>query len=126
MELLNIVCRMHLRQKFLIREIKQRTALSRNMVTRHLAANTIESIFAKPERTSKHDPVAEKLGAWLMIDAWKSRKQRRTLKQLHADFVVLGSERVKRQMAHIKLAPSQAFLLCACPLQTYETLYDAL
>ena len=90
MGLLNIIRRMHLRQKLSIREISRRTGLSRNTVTRHLAANTIEPIFATPDRPSKLDPLAEKLAAWLKTEAGKSRKARRTLKQLHGDLVALG------------------------------------
>ncbi|HMT72088.1 MAG TPA: IS21 family transposase [Saprospiraceae bacterium] len=179
MGLLNIIRRMHLRQELSIREISRRTGLSRNTVTRHLAANTIEPIFATPERPSKLDPFAEKLAAWLKTEAGKSRKARRTLKQLHGDLValgftgsygrvaafargwrtdrqreqqttgrgtfvplsfrpgeafqfdwsedyaVLGGERVKLQMSHMKLAHSRAFLLRAYPLQTHEMLFDA-
>ena len=90
MGLLNIIRRMHLRQKLSIREISRRTGLSRNTVSRHLAANTTEPIFATPERPSKLDPFAEKLAAWLKTEAGKSRKERRSLKQLHADLVALG------------------------------------
>ena len=42
MGLLNIIRRMHLRQKLSIREIARLTGVSRNTVTKHLAANTIE------------------------------------------------------------------------------------
>jgi DNA-binding transcriptional ArsR family regulator len=90
MGLLNIIRRMHLRQKLSIREISRRTGLSRNTVTRHLVANTIEPIFATPERPSKLDPFAEKLAAWLKTEAGKSRKARRTLKRLHGDLAALG------------------------------------
>ena len=90
MGLLNIIRRMHLRQKLSIREIARLTGVSRNTVTKHLAANTIEPIFATPERQSKLDPFAEKLVSWLKTEAGKSRKERRTVKQLHADLLVLG------------------------------------
>ena len=90
MGLLNIIRRMHLRQNLSIREIARRTGLSRNTVTKHLAAGTIEPTFATPERPSKLDPFAEKLAGWLKTEAGKSRKQRRTLKQLHADLDALG------------------------------------
>jgi hypothetical protein len=60
MGLLNIIRRMHLRQKLSIREIAPLTGVSRNTVTKHLAANTIEPKFAMPERQSKIDPFAEK------------------------------------------------------------------
>ena len=42
MGLLNIIRRMHLRQKLSVREIARRTGLSRNTITKHLAADTIE------------------------------------------------------------------------------------
>lgn len=90
MGLLNIIRRMHLRQKLSIREIARLTGVSRNTVTKHLAANTIEPKFATPDRQSKIDPFAEKLAGWLKTEAGKSRKQKRTMKQLHADLVVLG------------------------------------
>jgi transposase len=179
MGLLNIIRRMHLRQKLSIREIARLTGVSRNTVTKHLAANTIEQKFATPERASKLDPFAEKLAGWLKTESGKSCKQRRTVKQLHADlvalgftgsyarvaafarswradrqheqqttgrgtfvplhfdpgeafqfdwsedFAVLGGERTKLQMAHIKLSYSRAFLLRAYPLQTHEMLFDA-
>ena len=179
MGLLNIIRRMHLRQELSIREISRRTGLSRNTVTRHLASDTIEPRFATPDRPSKLDPFAGKLADWLKSEAGKSRKQRRTMKQLHADlvalgfngsygrvaafarrwrddrqreqqtagrgtfvplsfrpgeafqfdwsedFAVLGGERTKLQMAHIKLSHSRAFLVRAYLLQTHEMLFDA-
>lgn len=90
MGLLNIIRRMHLRQKLSVREIARRTGLSRNTITKHLAADTIEPKFATPDRSSKLDPFAKKLAGWLKTEAGKSRKQRRTLKQMHADLVKLG------------------------------------
>jgi transposase len=90
MGLLNIIRRMKLRQKLSIREIARRTGLSRNTVTKHLAADTVEPKFAAPERQSKLDPFAAKLAGWLKTEAGKLRKQRRTLKQLHADLASLG------------------------------------
>jgi transposase len=179
MGLLNIIRRMSLRDKLSIREIARRTGLSRNTITKHLASGTIEPKFATPDRPSKLDPYAGKLAAWLKTEAGKSRKQRRNLKQLHADlvalgfsgsygrvaafardwradrqreqqttgrgtfvplafrageafqfdwsedFAVLGGERTKLQVAHIKLSHSRAFLVRAYLLQTHEMLFDA-
>ncbi len=179
MGLLNIIRRMHLREKLSIREIARRTGLSRNTVSKHLAANTIEPKFATPDRPSKLDPFSGKLAGWLKTEIGKPRKQRRTLKQMHADlvklgftgsynrvaafsrdwradrqreqqtagrgtfvplsfspgeafqfdwsddFAILGGERTKLQMAHIKLSHSRAFLLRAYLLQTHEMLFDA-
>ena len=164
-----------LEPKLPIREIARRTGLSRNTVKKYLKEGTIEPVFATPERSSKLDPFAEKLAGWLKTEAGKSRKQRRTLKQLHADlvklgftgsynrvaafarqwradrqreqqttgrgtfvpltfrpgeafqfdwsedFAVLGGERTKLQVAHIKLSHSRAFLIRAYLLQSRNT-----
>ncbi len=179
MGLLNIIRRMALREKLPLREIARRTGMSRNTIKKYLNAGTIEPKFATPERQSKLDPFSEKLAGWLKTEAAKSRKQRRTLKQLHADlvvlgfdgsynrvaafardwradrqrdqqttgrgtfvplsfrpgeafqfdwsedFAVLGGERTKLQVAHIKLSHSRAFLVRAYLLQTHEMLFDA-
>ncbi len=90
MGLLNIIRRMALREKQSIREISRRTGLSRNTIAKYLSAGTIEPTFTVPERPSKLDPFADKLAGWLKTEAGRSRKQRRTLKQLHADPVALG------------------------------------
>lgn len=179
MGLLNVIRKLRLREKLPIREIARRTGLSRNTIKKYLNSGAIEPSFATPDRPSKLDPFAEKLAAWLKTEAGKSRKQRRTLKQMHADLVklgftgsygrvaafarnwrtnrqreqqttgrgtfvpltfqpgeafqfdwsedygLLGNERTKLQMAHIKLSHSRAFLLRAYPLQTHEMLFDA-
>jgi transposase len=179
MGLLNIIRRMSLREKLPVREIARRTGLSRNTITKYLKAGTVEPKFATPERTSKLDAFAGKLAVWLQREAGKSRKQRRTLKQLHADLValgftgsygrvaafsrawradrqreqqttgrgtfvplafrpgeafqfdwsedyaILGGERTKLQVAHIKLSHSRAFLVRAYLLQSHEMLFDA-
>ena len=54
------------------------TGVSRNTVTKHLAAGTIEPVFSTPDRPSKLDPFADNLAAWLKTEAGRSRKQRRT------------------------------------------------
>ena len=90
MGLLNIIRRMSLREKLSIREISRRTGLSRNTITKHLNAGTIEPQFTTPDRQSKLDLFADKLAGWLKTEAGKSRKQRRTAKQLHEDLVKLG------------------------------------
>ena len=177
MGLLNIIRRMHLRQKLSVREIARRTGLSRNTVSKHLAADTVEPKFATPERPSKLDPFAEKLAGWLKTNAGKPRKERQTLKKMHADlvtlgftgsynrvaafardwradrqreqhttgrgtfvplafrpgeafqfdwsedFAVVGGERTKLQVAHIKLSHSRAFLLRAYSLEFAKVAY---
>ena len=90
MDLLSVIRRWRFRQKMSIREIERRTGLSRNTIRKYLRAATVEPQFKVPKRPSKLDPFAEKLSGWLRIEAGKSRKQKRTAKQMHADLVALG------------------------------------
>jgi transposase len=73
-----------------IREISRRTGLSRNTIRKYLRAGIVEPQFCRPARPSKLDPFAEKLSGWLVTEQRKSRKERRTAKQMHADLVELG------------------------------------
>ena len=50
----------------------------------------VEPRFKVPDRRSKLDAFADKLSGWLQSEASKSRKQKRTIKQLHADLISLG------------------------------------
>src|SRR5690554_3384371 len=179
MAFLSIIRRWALREHVPIREIARRTGRSRNTIRKELRSGSVEPKFIVPERPSKLDPYAAKLAGWLKTEAGKSRKQRRTVKQLHADLValgftgsynrvaafarewradrhrelqttgrgtfvplvfapgeafqfdwsedwaILGGERTKLQVAHIKLSHSRAFLLRAYLLQTHEMLFDA-
>jgi transposase len=90
MALLSVIRRWHFRDEMPIREIERRTGLSRNTIRNYLRAGTVEPKFKVPERPSKLDPFAEKLSGWLRAEGSKSRKQRRTAKQMHADLVALG------------------------------------
>jgi len=90
MALLSVIRRWHFREGMPIREIGRRTGLSRNTIRKYLRADTVEPKFKVPDRPSKLDPFAEKLSGWLRIEAGKSRKQKRTAKQLHAGLVTLG------------------------------------
>jgi transposase len=90
MALLSVIRRWHFREGMPIREIERRTGLSRNTIRKYLRADTVEPKFKVPDRPSKLDPFAEKLSGWLRIETGKSRKQRRTAKQMHADLVALG------------------------------------
>ncbi len=90
MALLSIIRRWHLRDHLPIREIARRTGLSRNTIRKYLRAGTVEPRFKVPERPSKLDPFAERLSAWLKQEMGRPRKQKRTVKQLHADLVTLG------------------------------------
>ena len=90
MALLSVIRRWHFRDEMPIREIERRTGLSRDTIHKYLRAGTVEPAFKVPDRPSKLDPFAEKLSGWLRTESAKSRKQRRTAKQMHADLVVLG------------------------------------
>ena len=90
MELLSVIRRWHFRDKFSIRDISRRTGLSRNTIRKYLRSDGVEPKFKVPERPSKLDPYADRLSAWLKSEANKPRKQKRTLKQLHADLLSLG------------------------------------
>jgi len=87
---LSVIRRWALREQLSIREIARRTGLSRNTIKKYLRAGAAEPRYAKRVSPSKLDPFAEKLSGWLKSEASKSRKQRRTLKQMHADLVALG------------------------------------
>ena len=90
MALLSVIRRWHFRDQLSIREISRRTGLYRNTVRKYLRDDTVEPAFKVPERASKLDAFADKLSAWLRTEAAKSRKQKRTIKQLHSDLVSLG------------------------------------
>jgi transposase len=90
MDLLSVIRRWHFRQHVPIREIKRRTGLSRNTIRKYLRADMVEPKFKVPVRPGKLAPFADKLSGWLRQEAGKSRKQKRTAKQMHADLVVLG------------------------------------
>ena len=90
MDLLSVIRRWHFRDGKPIREIERRTGLSRNTIRKYLRSGTIEPKFKVPERPNKLDPYAEKLSGWLRVEVGKSRKQRRTVKQMHAELVALG------------------------------------
>ena len=66
------------------------TGLSRNTIRKYLRAGSVEPKFKVPDRPSKLDAFADKLSGWLKVETTKSRKQKRTTKQLHADLISLG------------------------------------
>jgi len=90
MELLSVIRRWRYRDRYSIREISRRTGLSRNTVRKYLRSDSVEPKFNVPDRPSKLDPYADKLSQMLRQEAGKSRKQKRTVKQLHADLTALG------------------------------------
>ena len=92
MALQGIIRRWHLRDRVSIREVAKRLGISRNTVRRHLRAETIEPAYSERRTPSALDKYTLKLSAWLKSEAAKSRKQRRSLKQIHIDLCALGFE----------------------------------
>ena len=179
MELLSVIRRWRYRDHYSIRDIARRTGLSRNTVRQSLRSDSVEPKFNIADRAGKLDAYADKLSQRLRQEAGKSRKQKRTVLQLHADlsalgydgsynrvaafardwraarqreqktcgrgvfvplaflpgeafqfdgsedWAVIGGERTKLQVAHVKLSYSRAFILRAYPQQTHEMLFDA-
>jgi transposase len=92
MALLSVIRRWALRDRVSIRAISRRTGLSRNTIRKYLRSGAVEPKFKVPERPRKLDRFADKLVHWLKVEAARSRKHKRTVKQLHADLVTLGYE----------------------------------
>ncbi len=117
MELLSVIRRWRYRQHFSIREIARRTGLSRNTVRKYLRCDSVGPKFDAADRPSRLDPFADTLAQMWRQEAAKSRKRKRTVKQLHADLTVLGYDGSYNRVA--------AFTLRAYPQQTHERLFDA-
>ena len=92
MALLGIIRRWHIRDQVPLREIAKRLGISRNTVRRYLRSETIEPAYAERRTDRAIDKYAFQLSALLKTEAGKSRKQRRTLKQIHEDLKELGFE----------------------------------
>lgn len=88
--ILSIIRRWHLRDQVSLREISKRLGVSRNTVRRYLRAGAVVPSYAKRSSPSKLDGYAAKLADWLKSEAGRPRKQRRSLKQIHADLSALG------------------------------------
>lgn len=92
MALLGIIRRWQIRDQAPLREIARPLGISRNTVRRHLRSGTIEPAYAERRSTRAIDKYAFQFSALLKAEAAKSRKQRRTLKQIHEDLKELGFE----------------------------------
>ena len=92
MALLGIIRRWHIRDQVPLREIARRLGISRNTVRRYLRTEITEPSYAERRSPSAIDKYAFQLSALLKTEAAKSRKQRRTLKQIHEDLKELGFE----------------------------------
>ncbi len=90
--LLGIIRRWYIRDHISIREISRRLDISRNTVRRYIRSGAIEPSYPSRHSSSALDEFAPRLSAWLSAEAVKSRKQRRTLKQMFLDLRELGYE----------------------------------
>lgn len=90
MAILSSIRRWHFRDGVSIREIGRRTGLSRNTIKKYLCNSVVDPQYPKRRTPSKLDAYAGKLVDWLKSEASKGRKQRRSLKQIHADLLQLG------------------------------------
>jgi len=88
--LLSVIRRWHHRDGIAIREIARRTGLSRNTVRKYLASGIVEPKYPKRKAPSKLDDYSNTLSSWLHREAHRSRKQRRSVKQLFYNLVQLG------------------------------------
>jgi transposase len=88
--ILSSIRRWHFRDGASIREIGRRTGLSRNTIKKYLSNAVVDPRYPKRRTPSKLDAYAGKLVDWFKSEASKGRKQRRSLKQIHADLVQLG------------------------------------
>jgi transposase len=88
--LLSVIRRWHLRDKISIREIARRTKLSRNTITKYLASGETSPRYPHRKSPSQLDPYAAELVSWLRSNQQQSRKQRRTLTQMHAALLAKG------------------------------------
>ena len=92
MALLGIIRRWHIRDQVSLKEIARRLGISRNTVRRYLRSETVEPTYSERRSTRAIDKYAFQLSALLKTEAARSRKQRRTLKQIHEDLKELGFE----------------------------------
>ena len=90
MALLSVIRRWHLRDKISIREIARRTKLSRNTITKYLASGETSPRYPHRKSPSQLDAYAAELSDWLRTNQRQSRKQRRTLRQMHATLLTKG------------------------------------
>jgi transposase len=87
---LSVIRRRALRDQMSIREISRRTGLARSTVKKRPRSEECGPSYPRRATPSMLDPYAEKLATWLGIETKKSRKQRRTLRQIHTDSAKKG------------------------------------
>ncbi|WP_406851130.1 winged helix-turn-helix transcriptional regulator [Herbaspirillum huttiense] len=138
MALLGIIRRWYIRDRISIREIARRLDISRNTVRRYIRSDAIEPSYPTRHSPSSLDAYAPRLSAWLSSESVKSRKQRRTLKQMFLDLRELGYEgsydRVAAfgrrwkagQMERVKSASKSTHRDASLPIDVYTATFCGL
>ena len=88
--ILSVIRRWRRREGMAIREIVRRTGISRNTIRKYLVNEVVEPRYPKRNSPSKLDSLAATLSGWLAAERTRGRKQRRSLRQMHADLKKLG------------------------------------
>jgi transposase len=88
--IIGLIRRWHIRDQLSLREISRRLGISRNTVRRYICSGTVEPVYADRQSSSSLDKYAFKLSAWLKTESLKSRKLKRSVKQMHQDLRKLG------------------------------------
>ncbi len=88
--ILSVIRRWHRREGLTIREIVRRTGISRNTIRKYLANGVVEPRYPKRKSASRLDSLATTLAGWLTAQSSQGRKQRKSLRQMHADLKQLG------------------------------------
>lgn len=90
MALLSVIRRWHFREGVSIREIARRTKLARNTVAKYVASDVVEPRYVRRKSPSRLDVYAAELVGWLERNARQNRKQRQTIRQMHAALQARG------------------------------------
>ncbi|MDB5988702.1 MAG: transposase [Herbaspirillum sp.] len=90
MAIIGLIRRWHIRDQLSLREISRRLGISRNTVRRYIRSGTVEPVYADRQSSSSLDKYAFKLSACLKTESLKSRKLKRSVKQMHQDLRKLG------------------------------------
>jgi len=89
-DLLSVIRRWHFRERISLRQIAKRTGLSRNTIRRYLRGDVVEPVYPQRKTPSKLDDFAARLVEGLKAQTQAARKQRKTLKHLHAELCAQG------------------------------------
>ncbi len=89
--LLSVIRRWHHRDGRSIRDIAKSTGLSRNTVKKYLANDEVEPKYSRNKVPNNLDEYSETLNSWLHRESNRSRKQRRSVKQLFYNLTISGT-----------------------------------